>query len=63
MFSFILTVLTTKNSYSPHKPDHVRTSPNTIFSDSMYRIKAQFSENCLKMLRDQKWQKTERLKF
>ena len=51
------TVLTTKIYIHPHKPDHVRTSPNTISSDGMCLIKAKSSKNCLKMLSDQKRQK------
>ena len=42
-----------KKLFRPHKPDHIWTSPSTIFSDGMCRIKAQSSENCLKMLSDQ----------
>ena len=29
-----------KNYIHLHKPDHVQTSPNTIFSDGMCQIKA-----------------------
>ena len=48
------TVLTIKkNHILPHKPDHIQTLPNTIFSDSMCKIKTQSSENCLKILSDQ----------
>ena len=67
MFSFIWTQFRQlKIDINLHKPDQVRTSPNTIFSDGMCRIKAQSSENCLKMLKDQKQQKNSghhRLKF
>ena len=47
-------------------PIHILASPNTIFSAIEYRYKAQSSENCLKMLSDQKRQKNSghhRLKF
>ena len=60
MSSFIFTVLTTKYIYiHQHKPIHILISPNTLFSAIEYRIKAQSSENCLKILSDQKRQKTQ----
>ena len=46
-----------KNYIHLHKPDHIRTSPNTIFSDTMWQNKAQSSKDCLQMLSDQKQQK------
>ena len=55
MCSFIFTQFWRQKNYiHPHKPDYIRTSPNTIFSDGMCRIKAYSVENCLKMLSDQK---------
>ena len=56
MFSFIFTQFWQQKIIYLHRPDHVRTSPNTIFSDGMCRIKAQSSENYLKMFSDQKRQ-------
>ena len=57
MFYFMFTQFWQQKKYvHPHKPDHVWTSPNTIFSDGMCRNKVQSSENWLKMLSEQKRQ-------
>ena len=51
-----------KNIYSSEhffKRIHVLTSPNTICSAIEYRINAQFTENCLKIMSDQKRQNTQ----
>ena len=63
MSSFIFTQFYQKLiNIHPHKPIHVSTSLNTIFSAIEYPIKAQLSENCLKILSDQKLAKKKKKK-